>query len=388
MFVRGALFATILFSLACTAGALWLSSDDADLLPVPRRAAAATTKSSEPTEWSLPDLPRPRAVVDHRRHEFGVMCVGQEYKHVYKIQNAGNAPLRIVERSTTCKCTLSRLSRGELPPGEFAEVELAWTPTEPADEARQVALLETNDPALPQIRIEAAGRVVPAFSVNPDGSWQLGDLVEGKTTEVAGTIVSAARDHFEIHEIVPSSPLLSASVTPLGREELEHLGARSGYTVHAALAPGLSVGRFQQTLTLHTDLTDGEPIVLVLEGEVPGPIRFLGSRWSAEERMFHLGNFPASEGRKAILSVFIRPFAEGTKPVLTPAGTDVDCLKVSVRRDPSFTGTRQERFEVTIEVPAGSPLTSRIPQTPAHIEFETNVPGQERLTLPVSFVAF
>jgi len=126
----------------------------------------------------------------------------------------------------------------------------------------------------------------------------------------------------------------------------------------------------------------------VLEGEVPGPIRFLGSRWSAEERMFHLGNFPASEGRKAILSVFIRPFAEGTEPVLTPVGTDVDCLKVGARRDPSFTGTRQERFEVTIEVPAGSPLTSRIPQSPAHIEFETNVPGHERLTLPVSFVAF
>src|SRR5688572_997450 len=69
--------------------------------------------------------PLPRAVlVGSDTFQFGVMEQDTSRWHEFEIRNEGDAPLKLIKRSTTCKCTMSELNKEDLAPGESTKVKL------------------------------------------------------------------------------------------------------------------------------------------------------------------------------------------------------------------------------------------------------------------------
>jgi hypothetical protein len=95
------------------------------------------------------------------RHDFGTLTDDQVVRHVYRVENHGDAPLELKVGRACCGAEIA-LPVGPIPPGHASGVQLevslrGWDGT-----MRKTIYVRTNDPALPILRLELVGRVVPA----------------------------------------------------------------------------------------------------------------------------------------------------------------------------------------------------------------------------------
>ena len=72
--------------------------------------------------------PHPKAVFESTEHNFGMMHQGQKGEYTFIVSNDGEAPLRMVARQedTTCQCTVGKVGKKGIAPGESSEVTLNW----------------------------------------------------------------------------------------------------------------------------------------------------------------------------------------------------------------------------------------------------------------------
>lgn len=379
------LIVVLLSFVAITSGALWLAHvSDQETLEGSLIAAAQenSARTDEAAKYG------PRVELAGFKHDFGLMAVGEVKRHTFTIRNAGHAPLRLEAGDTTCKCTLSKLDRGELAPGETANIELVWKPEEPAESLRQVAEIHTNDEQHARIRFTVTGRVVAVVAVLPAKAWQIGEVLDDSPTEISGTIHSETLDKFSVTNVGTSNPLITAKFEPMDRSQLDRYKARCGYIVRTIISPEIPVGPFDEKLTIETNVPGYETHQIDLYGERPGPLRIQGKRWSPQERIFHLGNFSAIEGRSASLSIFLRTIPGKEPSTLKLTGVGDKQLQVTVKPDSSFESMHQRHYQIAIAIPPGSKASKRDPESPALIEFTTNVPGLERFQIAADFNAY
>jgi hypothetical protein len=67
---------------------------------------------------------------------------------------------------------------------------------------------------------------------------------------------------------------------------------------------------------------------------------------------------------------------------------DVKAIKVDIAEDPKLRSKRRQRFELTIEVPAGRPPTTRVGADRMEIVLKTNHPKLSELRLRLEFRSF
>jgi len=98
-----------------------------------------------------------------------------------------------------------------------------------------------------------------------------------------------------------------------------------------------------------TDLEDNFNAALVVEGIVPGRVRFAGPNWSARKSRLNLGTFAASEGCKASLLLYVH---DRDKPLqILEHFVDHELLKIDIEEEPSAAGDKQRLFRMTRPTP-------------------------------------
>ncbi len=58
--------------------------------------------------------------------DFGVMEPGTKGEHTFVVKNSGDAPMTLEVIGSTCKCTIGKLDKSELQPGEETNINLTW----------------------------------------------------------------------------------------------------------------------------------------------------------------------------------------------------------------------------------------------------------------------
>jgi len=330
--------------------------------------------------------PRPRAVIEEAVYQFGSMGLGEERTHVFQIRNVGDAPLRIGEISTTCRCTVGQLRQNEIPPGGTADIELKWKAEYASESFRQEAEIQTNDPAHLALVVAVEGVVSPPLVLRPAKVWRVPELNDATPSEFTGTIHTNFADRFEILSMQGSSPSITARATPLTAEQLKELGAKAGYAVHVSVAPGAPVGEFQETLSIVTDLAEEPEISVAIAGTRPGPLAFHGARWNSVGNYLHLGTFARGDGRKETVSLVLRGGPED--PRIEVVEVDPPQAKVTVKRDRSFAGSDGgTRFLITVEFPANIPPMSRQLNDLGRVRLRTNHPELPEIQFGLRFQA-
>lgn len=337
--------------------------------------------------------PHPKAVVDEMVHEFGAMAVGERRSHTFVVKNEGEAPLILKKGPTTCKCTLSKLALDEIPPGESAEITLEWEAIDPTERYSHGGAIGTNDPENPEIRLKVEGSVQEIVTLTPAFSWNIGSLPDGKPAEITGTIQSVILDDFAIVEPIETShEHLAATAKPLEPEQLQEMGAKSGYRITAVVKPGVPVGRFDEEFKLVAKFRGEERVFPIrVEGSRAGPFVILatpGVDWRPSAMGVRLGRFQRSEGKSASLMLLVSELGERELEI-EQVEARPEFIKVSLQRDPDATleMAGRKRYKLTFEVPPGSPPGTRLGDKVAKVKIRTNHPVASEMEFSLAFIS-
>jgi hypothetical protein len=332
----------------------WLSKLDVSSA---EQTAAAETRpqpvNENPFEVAATG-PFPKAVLDNGMHEFASLELGQTGKHAFVVTNEGDAVLKLKVGHVDCKCTVAKLEKEEVPPGQSVEILMEWTPVVRAEEFHQMAEIWTNDPEQEKLELHVKGAVEQLALLFPQGEWTLNRIQEEESTQFQGVLCSRLLDEFQITGFESESELLDVKWEPLDEEGLAMNEAKSGYLITGSLNGEMPIGRFNTSLTLMTDMVGGRDFTVKISGVRPGPLSILGKNWLGGEMLLKMGDVKASEGKSMTLSVFAEPAEKPLEFEIVESNPPV--LTLSLKHDESFNAPTKERYLLTIAVPPGAPL--------------------------------
>lgn len=389
-------FVALLVAGASLTIALWITRSDA--LPVSKPVVVKPPADPLPIS---PTGPWPIARVDNSELKFGIMELGEERDHEFKIFNDGQAPLLLKQGATTCQCTLSELAKKEIAPGDSASVKLTWKPTAVTEVFEKGATIYTNDPKSKDVMLKLTGRVVKRLVVSPDATWTAPLSGESKSAAVQGMIYSETVEKFNLVSVASSNPLMTAQSRPMTGPELEKIRAKSGYYVDVKVQPNKTAGPFAYELLLRTDVPvrldsktfSKETMVekVTVTGSRRSSIHLISSNYDEAKSLVVLGSFDATKGKSTeLLMVVSHCPEEGLKisdVVGDPPELKADISPVESPKSSASAGTRPRRYRLTVSYPAGSPRAQRLPEAPATITLKTNHPEMQQIKLNVSFLA-
>jgi hypothetical protein len=341
------------------------------------------------------DRPLPRVVVvDSDLHDFGTMERDATRSHTFEIRNEGDAPLKLIERSTSCKCTTSLLDDGLVMPGKTATVTLEWKAVTEADDFRQTATIETNDPRRQFLTLTIHGRVTHSHKVAPEElAFTRVQASDGAQQDLYIYSYGAADVAVIDHEFIEkgNADYFALEVSPMPVDLLKKEdNAKGGLIARVVLKPGLPLGPLHQTIRLRLNVP-GEPAIEVpIAGEVFGDVTVMGprSQWNDELQILSLGTIKSDVGAKS-RGMYLLVKAEDREQLnLQVREIMPPFLKCQFDEPREMAERGLLRIPFTVEVPKGAPIADHsgtIRGSAGHIQIETGIPGSPRLQLIVKF---
>jgi hypothetical protein len=331
--------------------------------------------------------PFPKAHTGARVHEFGAMAVNEEKKHTFWIKNDGQGPLELEVGPSSCKCTVGKLSKKHVNPGESIDVELSWRGKEVTMNFAQYATIWTNDPDAPDIQFKVYGKVVEMYVVLPEHDWHAGhvtDVQDGETTAQIASMV----DRFKITSVDSTNPHVHVTYVPLDVMTLMTMKGKAGYQMTVKVDREMPIGPFRVPVRIHTTLEGNKTIEVDVTGTRSGPILFLPPRgqglWQSEKRRLDMGRVRPEVGSKVMIPAIVYGIKDKFR--IEKTVSDADFLKVSLEPNPEIAQGEQQGVLFVFELPPHSPPVTRTSPNSAHITLTTNHPKLKELTFEVEFI--
>lgn len=329
----------------------------------------------------------PRVVVEQTVHDFGIMNPLNVGEHVFVIRNEGDAPLRLSDNGTSCKCTFAHLPTAPVPPGGSAEVRIQWnTGNDPV--YAHSAWLATNDPQQPEIELRVEGKVQVLWDAIPR-SVQFPDQDPGTTSRSTVILYSRTWKQFSIASGRSTPEGITWEARPLDEERGNELGALSGYELELTAPADLPKGAFHGAL--HLELIpysdSGEPeesrvLELEVAGRVHSRISVFGSAIDETQSLVQLGVAAPGEQLHKRLVVRLRdpelPRADQIRLEVEPKHLRAELCA----HDSSAT---KGIYMLDLIVPADAPEGAFLGSKHGTVRIVVDHPRIPELALPVSF---
>ncbi|NLS93771.1 MAG: DUF1573 domain-containing protein [Planctomycetaceae bacterium] len=296
----------------------------------------------------------PSVEVDEKEYDFGAMDSHLTGKHAFVFRNVGKAPLKLEAGQTTCKCTLSDIGDGIIPPGESGEVTLEWHGRDFVGPFSQTATIKTNDPRNLLVDLKVHGEMIAKARLVPDSllftSATAGQAAHGSVTLFGYGDAPWKLTGYEVDE--PEG--VDVSYSPLSSDEVKQEAyAKFGYRIEVTTKPGLPLGPFKRRIRLLTSAEDPKELSLPVQGTISSEIAILGAGWHADQGMLRLGTL---EGSKTVRKLLLR--VGGLQPdqvQFEVAEVHPEFVVVRLGEPSSPPGSRVAVTPLEIEIPEGSP---------------------------------
>jgi hypothetical protein len=335
---------------------------------------------AKPPAATSPDA-QPKAMATELVHDFGIMNPLTMGRHAFVIRNEGQGPLVLRKGATTCKCTLSNLSRGEIGPGEEGVVVLDWNSGRDMHYSHE-ATIYTNDPESDEFHFRVTGKVrqhlgvvPPAVSfggIEPDGQGTIDVILYSQVWsdfEVVSGDCSLAGVTWKVGEVTSSDAILG-----------DVLSARK---VTLTTGNELPQGSFSGQLRLDIQPSDGEieSLEIPLDGQVLRRLAVYGPAITIDG-VIDAGLADEGHAKKTRLVLKVRdPDRELRVTKITTSPAFVKASVLPYDRMAAGTGLMQ----LEVDIPADAPRCSYlgVPLGDLHIEFDH--PRIPSLDLKVKF---
>ena len=207
----------------------------------------------------------PQIFFDEQIHDFGVVSREDLPQHRFTFSNTGQTDLVISEVDSSCGCTAALLSAETILPGGLGEIDVSFNPQGRRGEQKQTVSVYSNAENEPIAQLAIRGTVIASVDVAPD-KVLFGSVNNQQVTTKRIRVLDSGEGTLKITHIETSSPFLTTEVGPM------HLGEVINYEVKVTLQPGVPMGKFQETLTIHTNNELQPRLSVLIEGNVLGPI--------------------------------------------------------------------------------------------------------------------
>jgi hypothetical protein len=321
--------------------------------------------------------------------DFGTMQRGTTRSHNFTVKNVGTAPLRLTVGQTSCKCTLGDVTGDAIPPGESTHVTLEWSAKSDQGPFRQTAMILTNDPVQSQVELSIEGKILEASGVVPSQlAFDKIPAGDSRTAEVY--VMAMLQDDLSVTDPEMSDPStrdkFDVKIEPVKNDQLPDPSAKKGVRITLTAKPGLPIGRFDQWLSLKTNLPEAEKLEVPVIGRVVGDISVYGSKWNDSQGVLILGKVKSVAGAKEHVNIVVR--GQGAKDVkFEVQSVDPPELKVKIGEPKRLKDTLLH-VPVEIEVPAGTSTMVRLQTAQGdegRIVLKTTHPTIKELAIGVRF---
>ncbi len=208
--------------------------------------------------------PGPPAIAcDAPEHRFGRVWQGARVRHTFRVENAGQATLRLERLRAACACTSAGLDAAELAPGAGTGVEVELDTRGLLGPIERVVEVLSGDPDRSSLPLRLVGEVQLAVAFAEE-RLDLGSLLPGE----AGRATLGLRGELAARARLRDLQLSGAEGWSARVVEREGEDA-----VELELAPGRAPGRREARLVARTGLAEAPEIHLALDAEVAGDLR-------------------------------------------------------------------------------------------------------------------
>ena len=306
--------------------------------------------------------------VAEEEFDFGKMDAHENHgegKHEFTFTNRdGDKTLTLSRGSTSCSCTVSEIPKGELAPGESSQVLVSWKSKGRVGPFKQHVTIITSDPLRTEVTLTIKGEYTRSVYVDPD-ELTFGQIPGNKpVAREARILCNLPSIKIAIPGQQMSDPTLAeffqVDRVPLGADELrKHVGAVSGVLVRVTAKPGLPLGRFQQRITLNTNVPSVPEIDLPLFGTV-GEVSLVGPGWNSETGVLDIGAVDGRSVTQRRLIVLGRgPDAKAMK--FKVVSVEPDFLNVKLGKTTGSETATLSQTELLIEIPESEALGKKVP---------------------------
>ncbi len=405
-----AILATIIFGLASLGLVVWLGQyKGTGLIP-----SINPPKGTIDEAMPLPKAgPYGKVEIDAIEHKFGAKTVGAIDEHVFAIKNVGEGPLDLKLGKPTCQCTVGEIvkvgsdpskqdalkttDQVSLAPGEAVNILVKWVMKAEIDKFHQQVPVFTTDPERRQIDLKITGSVDNPIRLAPLGFWDLGVISKTEPTKGEGIVYSKVLNDFVLTEVPREKSFVKVTLTPADPDALESKEAKCGYKVAVEVGPNIPIGLLLETIKLKAVYGKAEPEAAA--GEKPevassensegdktevekadgekaegsnldpgqsevfreftvsarrsGPIDIrgvVGAGFNPTSNRLIFTDFPASEGKKAKLTLFVKGMDEElVLKSVEPADTR---FKARIVDGGKVLGNSKS-YQIEVEIPPG-----------------------------------
>jgi hypothetical protein len=296
----------------------------------------------------------PRLEAPEFHYTFGIAGVGQEVEHAFTVRNVGDQELVVrPQEKGCCGAPEVTISRQSLPPGESAEVTVAFTIGYSGSVMKSAELL-TTDPTQPVVFLTVHGQVPHDLRAYPDRIYLSGDkgAVGGRTVTISGpaemdlTEVKTERGLFDLD-------LSEPSVSEDGKKT---------WTLQLTFRPESFVGEIADQLSITTTHAERPLITIPIAGRIRGDL---------------------SVGPPSVFLGFVTPGAQAQQTVTIASRSFTRfAVRAAVSADPKIAVGEPSEADGVWRIPV-SVATSESGVIDGRITVTTDVPGEETLEIPV-----
>ena len=101
----------------------------------------------------------PKISVAEKEFDLGKIEEGVEVKHVFKVSNQGQKNLKILKTTATCGCTVPRMSKDVIEPGQTVDLEVIMDTSMKQGSVSKPIEIYSNDPVTPRVTIHLKAQV-------------------------------------------------------------------------------------------------------------------------------------------------------------------------------------------------------------------------------------
>jgi hypothetical protein len=195
---------------------------------------------------------QPRLAVEQDVFDFGTVERGAPVDHTFRLPNRGTSDLRVDHVKSSCGCTVAVVSEREIPPGGEGRIAVTLDTGRLAGRTTKTVSVYTNDPDTPVVPLSLTGQVAADLVLTPSplylGHVRRGDAPPREVTIAPGRPGAT----YTVERVEHTNPAI--------RARLERRPDAPGQRLLVEVDPRMPLGRFNETLTLHTT-SPREPVM-------------------------------------------------------------------------------------------------------------------------------
>ncbi|TET76513.1 MAG: DUF1573 domain-containing protein [Candidatus Cloacimonadota bacterium] len=195
----------------------------------------------------------PIIVFEKKVFDFGEILAGETAVCLFHFKNDGDTTLKILDVRATCGCTVTKLSKKLIEPGEKGTINAVFYSTGRRGKVSKSIYITTNDKANKSIRLKIVGIIKKTWKCEPE-NIDFGEITKkGKLIDTV-TISSISVDTIRIDSVTtePSSRLEAKIVSHKGNNVI----------LEVSLNTSEIKWRFIGIVKFYSNITGGTKIII------------------------------------------------------------------------------------------------------------------------------